>query len=315
VNKLKPHATARRGIPAHWQRTVMPEAGWYWLQADRLRAVQGDGALELNAALRGELERAAPGATVIASDRDEVIWRLRKIDSVPVGNDALWQAQTLVESRSRLFCDLRGRLASRLSSQLLHDLRNPVNALSLHADLLARLVAMPEAEDRATASLRVIRERIGELTRRQDALVSLWLAPPACGADASMQRLVENAVRLARGFGALHDIHLRVGALDRLANCRPPRIVAHVEVAMIALLLACESALLTESGVTRELAVEAVGDDRPDLIIRASICGSADVIVDELQLLLDDEPLTLCEEDGAAVLRFDPMDSAGRARQ
>src|SRR3546814_4423772 len=63
-------------------------------------------------------------------------------------SDLLWRAQALNDSRSRIFTRLRCLLSSRLSSQFLHDLRNPINALSLHADLLARMVVVRSDERR-----------------------------------------------------------------------------------------------------------------------------------------------------------------------
>jgi len=323
VNKLRPYAARRREIPAHWHSTAMPDAGWHLMQGGGLHPLQDSAALQLTAALHDELDRAAPATTIVASDDGDAIWRLRKVSGVPAGSDPLWQAQSLTESRGRVFTRLRCLLSSRLSSQFLHDLRNPTNALSLHADLLARLVTMPDAAERATVSLRVIRDRIGELTRRQSALVSLWLAQPDASPESGMQRIVENAVHVVRGFGALHEIHLRADNLDMLENCRPPAVPVHVEVAVIALLLlAYESMLAEPGGTARELLVEpAAGrSDRPGLAVRAAMPGSVDaagfawdgrrttiaVTFDELKLLLDDEPLELSLEEGHAVLRFEP---------
>src|SRR3546814_11597284 len=117
------------------------------------------------------LANAAADDTVLAIDEDFAPWRLRKVG----GSDELWRAQALNDSRSRIFTRLRCLLSSRLSSQFLHDLRNPINALSLHADLLARTVVVPGPAERSAVSLRVIRDRRTELPRRQNPFVPFCL--------------------------------------------------------------------------------------------------------------------------------------------
>lgn len=284
----------------------MPDADWHALRDGELQPLDHAEPLVLAPALHETLAKAAAGETVFASDEGDAAWRLRKV----VGSDALWRVQAVADSRSRIFTRLRCLLSSRLSSQFLHDLRNPTNALSLHTDLLARLVTMPDAAERSAVSLRVIRERLTELTRRQSALVSLWLATPAAETDTSTQGIMENAVRVVRGFGALHEIHLRADEVDALNACAGLRAPVHVEVAFIGLLmLAYQCALAAKPKAPHELALafSLTADHRVSLKIPVSIDEDAPVagfewdgrtatggaIIRDLMMLLDDEPLNL----------------------
>lgn len=284
----------------------MPDADWHELRGAELLPLDYAKPLVISAELQTTLASAPAESTILACNQSDALWRLRKI----AGRDSLWRAQALADSRSRIFTRLRCLLSSRLSSQFLHDLRNPTNALSLHVDLLARLVTMPNAAERSGVSLRVIRERLTELTRRQSALVSLWLATPAADCDTSTQAIMENAVRVVRGFGALHEIHLRADELDSLNACATLCAPVHVEVAFIGLLmLAYECALNAAPRPPHEmgLAFALTADHRVSMKIPVSIdenavtsgfewdghTASVGEIAPDLMMLLDDEPLEL----------------------
>src|SRR3546814_19589949 len=127
----------------------MPDAGWHALRDEALQPIVHAHPLAITAALCNMLANAAADDTVLAIDEDFAPWRLRKVG----GSDELWRAQALNDSRSRIFTRLRCLLSSRLSSQFLPDLRHPINALSLHAALLARLVAIGRGS---------CRERVGQ---------------------------------------------------------------------------------------------------------------------------------------------------------
>src|SRR3546814_17765183 len=140
----------------------MPDAGWHALRDEALQPIDHAQPLAITAALCNMLANAAADDTVLAIDEDFAPWRLRKVG----GSDELWRAQALNDSRSRIFTRLRCLLSSRLSSQFLHDLRNPINALSLPADLLARMVVVHGAAERSSVSVRGIRARRPDLRRR-----------------------------------------------------------------------------------------------------------------------------------------------------
>src|SRR3546814_5028001 len=139
------------------------------------------------------------------------------------------------------------------------------------------MVVVPGAAERSAFSLRVIRERLTELTRRQNAFVSLWLAKPVADPAISTQTIVENAVRVVRGFGVLHEIHLRADQLDSLNACATLRAPVHVEVALIALLRSEEHTSELQSLMRSSYAVfclkkKKLCHDRTYLILRSTDC-------------------------------------------
>jgi hypothetical protein len=317
VKTLQSYAVTRESaIPSHWQHTVLPDASWHVMRDGRLESFDGGAALLLTPELRARLEAASTAETLIASD-GATLWRLRS--SAPAGMPLLWRAQSLSESRRRLFVDLRCRLSSRLSSQLLHELRNPMNALSLHADLLARLITTADGLERAANSVQLIRDRLKDLALRQNAMVALWLAPPA-GADGGMLPRLENALRMVRAYGALHELRVRDNGLDALRHCKPPVVPAHAEVALVAwLLLACDLTLMA-ARAPRELLVEALPSPAGGLLVRLPLAIDDETpmpgtdaavpqriadFVGELALLLDDEPLTVRLDADGLSLQFD----------
>lgn len=237
----------------------MPDAGLFSLGENGLHGYESGHAVPLAAPLRARLlDRGDVGETLHVADRSGEPWRLRRFGAN--GGSAMWRFQSLEHSRCRLMERLRIALAPRLAAQVLHELRNPMNAMSLHADLLARTV--PKAEDpvqraRAEASVQVIKTRLADLNQRQGTMVALWLA--LAQADAApaptLAAVLENSLHLMRGLYSLHDVVLRAEDLDRI-TAGPDRLTTqHLHLVLIALLTAaCES--VARLGSTREVLLQ-----------------------------------------------------------
>ncbi|NKF23466.1 HAMP domain-containing histidine kinase [Solimonas marina] len=302
---------------SHWTRVAMPGAPVYRFDAGALSPCDDGETLELDAALQAQLT-AAPDAALLMAMRGDVPWRLRRCRR----ERSLWFAQPLADSRQALLSATRSYLASRLSAQLLHDLRNPMNALSLHTDLMSRLVASAETAGRASGSLQVVRERLNDLSARQNAMVELWLAPVADDVRApGLQILIERVLRMIRSHYALHEIRGRAAGLERLAACEAVTLDARLEIVLIGLLLlACDNLVMLGSGVG-EIVIEALdaadGAAMPDLWIRAPMAkttatagfGGASAqtvadVVDGFALLLDGSGVSLQLANDGQALRF-----------
>jgi len=311
---LKPYAHSGVTPHAHWLIAAMPDADWHVGTDAQLLPLDGACALALTSALLAQMQALQPGQTLLAHEQDTV-WRLRRVAAPDA--QSLWVAQPLAVSRERCFQQLRSHLGERLAPQILHELRNPMNALSLHTDLLGRLIAMPEAAERAGASARVLRDRQRDLTARHDALVALWLAPVAHGDEQTMRTLVAGALRMVRNYGSLRDIRMQVDALDALDTVQRPRAAAHVELVLVAaLLLVCDG---LAGGESQELRIEWLADDSvPTLRIAAAPSAEADAsgfawngrrvsngeVLATLALLLDGEPMTLVQDGKTLMLGF-----------
>lgn len=301
-------------VPPHWQAVPLPDADLHRFDERGLRGLGARHALAATPALLAALATAGDGALVFARAGEET-WRLQRCDA------GLCRVQALADSRQRIFTQWRAHLAARLSAQILHELRNPMNALSLHADLLGRLIGGPQPE-RGAASLQVIRERINELGARQNALVALWLATAADEPAVELPRRVEENLRMMRGHFALQEIHARVSGLERLGRCRPPRRGAPLELALIGLLLLAADAVVAtrvDEG-SAELRIETVDVDEAHCALRlhAPLAAAepapgldwdrrgatvADVLA-EIALLLDGTPLAPAFAEDGVELRF-----------
>jgi len=230
--------------PAHWREAPLPGAALLLARRDRLIRADRHEPVAAAPALLARLAAAAgDGDVVVAYDSSGAAWRLRHAGAA--GELQLWQAQSLDDSRARLFSRLRGMLGQQLSESVLHELRNPLNALSLHADLMARLLSGSAQLERAQPSLDVIKQRVGDLRRRQDAAVGFWLGDAALAeaACADLRHVVEDSLRLLRGHLALQDVRLRSEALHLIGSTRLQRGAAQARLALMTLLLmACAGA-------------------------------------------------------------------------
>lgn len=235
-------------LPPHWRHAPMPDAALCQAWPDRL--LREGHPLAASPALLAQL--AAPGqagATIAAWDSSGTAWRLRRaaVDAV----QPLWRIQSIDDSRERLLVALRGLLGRRLTGSVLHELRGPLNALSLHRDLIERVLAggdLAASAPRLQGSAGVIRERLRDLAQRQDAAVALWLGEPVPG-GVELKRLVEDSLRLLRGHLSLQEVLLRSEGLDALAGVHLARGAVEAQLVLIALLLAaCAGALRNRVG-------------------------------------------------------------------
>jgi signal transduction histidine kinase len=302
--------------PPHWRLAPLPGAPLCLPRADRLALAGGHDSLAASPALLAALAAAAaPGATLAAYDSSGAAWRLRRADAA----QPLWQVQALAESRARLLTALRGLLGPRLSGCLLHELRSPLNALSLHAELIERtllgrnpVAAVPRALD----SVAVIRERLRDLGRRQDAMAALWLG----GADnqgAALAGIVEHSLQLLRGHLSLQGIRLRGAGLEALGTVRLAQGAAEVELVLLTLLLAASEGARHNrvgAGEAEVLLVAENGAQGPSLELQAP-CETATLgselagtdgagLLAALALLLEPSGLRLEAEPAEALIRL-----------
>lgn len=316
-------APAAGRLPAHWHTAAMPEAALYRLEAGRLVCGAADAPIALTEALYASLPESASTATLAASGGG-VLWRLRPVST---GAAPLWQLQSLDESRRLLGLRLRAVLASRLSTQILHDLRNPMNALSLHADLLARLLEVPQGVERAGGSLKVVRERLKDLSARQTEMVSLWLSPiDADVRELGLQPLIEDTLRMMRSHFSLRELRVHCAGLERLEGWPRVRFGARVRLVLIALLLLASDQALAETaggpGAEMHVELSAGTQSPPELRIHTpwspeALAGrewgrpqtAVAALIDELALLVDDAgvDLALADDRTSVAMRFLPQ--------
>lgn len=303
--------------PAHWRLAPLPDAPLCEAHPDQLVQAGAHQHIAASPALLAALGHSEAPGLVCAWDSSGAAWRLRRC--AVAAARPLWWVQAVADSRARLFARLRGLLGLELGGCVLHELRGPLNALSLHADLLERLLGHgdPAANaPRARNSAEVIRERLRELRQRQDGAVALWLGEPAPGA-AALARLVEDSLRLLRGHLSLHEVRLRSEALDSIGTAQLPRGAAEAQLALIALLVAaCAGARRsrTAAGEAEVLLVAGTGGPGLSLEIQAAFDGAAlgrglagtdgDGLLAALALLLEPSGLRLEADAGLGLVRL-----------
>lgn len=224
--------------PPPWlPHAPLPGAALCLLRAGELHRIGHAEAVAASPALLAALAvpAAESGATLLAYDSSGAAWRLRH------AAQDVWLMQSVADSRARLLAGLRTVLARELADRVLHELRNPLNALSLHTDLIARLLPSddkPGDPGRARPSVNVVKQRAGDLRQRQDAAVALWLdgPPPADGKEGGLGQITEESLRLLRGHLSLQEVRLRGVALDCIGEVALPGSPAPVQIALIALL-------------------------------------------------------------------------------
>jgi signal transduction histidine kinase len=300
----------------------MPDAALFSLSDRGLLGYEVESTIPLSPSLSGRLRgESLHGDTFHVADSSGEPWRLRRCG---LGQGpAMWRFQSLEHSRCRLAERLRMALAPRLAAQVLHELRNPMNAMSLHADLLVRTVA--KAEDpvqraRAEASVQVIRARLADLNQRQDAMVALWLTLAQSGtmapAGQTLSAVVENALQLLRGLYALHGVMLRTENLDRITAIADRPASQHFQLVLIALLTAaCETAA-AHAAKTSEVTMTILDGEAGEIIIELgpSVDGrelglalgasAQDDTLAALCLLLESECIDLRESAPAGTVRL-----------
>lgn len=223
---------------ASWLRAPMPDAAACLALPDRLARLDHEPANASPRLLRTLNTAETSGRIILACDSSGELWRLRHDGAA--GPAQLWRLQPLRDSRERLFARLRAALAPELAGRVQHELRNPLNALSLHADLIGRLLQKggADAAARIAPSVEVIRQRLRELEHRQDAALALWLDRPEEGAaPATLGGVVDDCLRLLRGHLLPQNIRLHADELAPLAAVPLRGAAAPVQLGLTALLL------------------------------------------------------------------------------
>lgn len=175
-------------------------------------------------ALHGDLYRRLGGAaatkTLLAQDQQGQLWRIRPCGGPEAGAGFL--LQSLAESRFSLAALLRSAMAQRLAGHVLHELRNPLNALSLYTDVLNMLLPRagdPGALEKAATALKSIKERLQELTLRQQATVVLWCGEDRLESPIPISAIWRDVSRLMAAFLTLKTIPLQSQGLELLEQC------------------------------------------------------------------------------------------------
>jgi len=192
------------------------------------------------------LAAARVGAVLFANDAGGGAWRLRLCNAPePM---SIWQVQTIEASRLAVFARLRAMLASCMAGHVLHDLRNPMNALSLHAEMLTRIA---DADDllpqrsRIQSGSRSVKERLAELQIRQNAAFGLWLADPSFEEVGTTRAgsCMESVLRLAGGYFAMQEVRLELEGRELLERCQPKSPSSYLHIALLSILTrACDAA-------------------------------------------------------------------------
>ena len=212
-------ATTKPVTALHWHAAAFVQANLQVMKGASMIAATSGATTVLAPALAQALQSAASNVVVFAEDPQGDPWRLRR-----VANSDCFEVQSLAASRRGCLQQLRSILAAQLSGSLLHELRNPLNALGLQCDLLGRALASPLALDSQTqlvARVAQMRERLRHLLENQNALVASWLAELDPSITAEPSAVIEDALRLLRSYGSQREVQLRGEQLEALAAIGP----------------------------------------------------------------------------------------------
>lgn len=186
----------------------MPGAAACLLAADALIDLASGKRIAVSPRLTRALKEKNAGL-IVAVDAAGEPWRLRP-GAASAGAGA-WLVQALHRSRLEILSGLRSRMTTRLAPSVLHELRNPLNALTLHCDLLGRSLKKPAADAGAQAAARLaqMKERLKDLNQRQDAVGLLWLAAPEeDSAPCPFATLLDESLRLLRNECARRELRM-----------------------------------------------------------------------------------------------------------
>ena len=310
--------------PAHWLTAVLPQAPICQLQGDGLLQLTTASITPVSAPLRHALGNLpVTRRTIVAVDPTGAHWRLRR----PHGETSeFWLLQSLSDSRRLSLQNFRTAFAARLANSLLHELRNPLNALGLQCDLLGRtLKPAASAEVLVQTAGRVVqmKERLRDLLERQNSMVGLWLSDPQpAETRPELAALVDESLRLLRSYGAQREVRLQAEDLSALGLLTAPGNSIPIRIVLIAIgLLAIDSAAVPASEDASIGLYATAGADTRDgtaarLEIRAQFAAAAlpaelqfadiDEWLATLALLLDGQPIALVRSVDGIELRFLP---------
>lgn len=319
-----PSSTSRAN-PAHWLLAALPRAQVCQLGTAGLLQLETGSTTKLSAPLRQALHEApATDRTLVVVDPAGAPWRLRR---AATGAPDIWMLQSLADSRRIALQDFRGVYAARLASSLLHELRNPLNALGLQCDLLGRTLKTLTNADALTqgmARVSQMKDRLRDLLERQNSMVGLWLsAPERSEVQPKLARQIDEALRLLRSYGSQREVRLQADGLAGLDRVATPLDSLSFGIVLIALgLLAIDSAAATarpDEGAQVELQTIPGSDIDgipASLQIRAHFAASAlpaelqlknfDEWLATLALLLDAQPIELSASTNGIELNFRP---------
>ncbi len=203
-----------------WLLAAMPDADVYLLREGRMHPLDGHCVLGLSPQLLNRVDtQGRTGDILVAKDADSGYWRLRHIAAPD--NLCIWRIQSLHDSRERLRDRLRTALAPRVADHVLHDLRNPMNALSLNVDLVTQILTLGSGtteSTRVTSSLRIIKDRLRDLQTLQNHMVALWLSAPS-DIPTTAGQVIKDTLRQLRGLLMLSQTRLDIDDLGFLDTC------------------------------------------------------------------------------------------------
>jgi signal transduction histidine kinase len=305
-------------FPGHWRTAALPAAAFYQARSDALISLATATAVELSAPLQAALKTVAmAGGTLIALDKNAAYWRLRRLPGWPAD---LWLVQSLAESRRLLLQNFRAVLASRLASSLLHELRNPLNALGLQSDLLTRMLkpaATPEAVAQAAGRVSQMKERLRDLLDRQNSMAGLWLSEPADAPPLDLPLLLDETLRLLRSYGSQREVRMQAQDLPALGSGTLRLDSMTFRIVLLAIgVLAVDSAATSSIGGDKAVLMQFSAADvhqqrAATLIVRADWRADAlpgalhisklDEWLATLALLLDDQPVQLSQPHATGI--------------
>ncbi len=217
---------------------------------------------------------------------------VREIDNLATAFNAV--LRELRASQERLVASEKMSLLGRLSTFIAHEVRNPLSAIRMTAQLLQRRSADPRAREGLARIL-------GEIQRLELAVEDLLQTArpsPLSIAPVDLESVVEESVRLV----APQCRHLRVALDVRLAKDLPevPADAARLKQVVLNLLLNAIEAAGPEGSVEVET-LEVHGPDGPRvrLVVRDSGPGVAASVRDRLF-----EPFVTTKETGAGLGLF-----------
>jgi two-component system NtrC family sensor kinase len=182
-------------------------------------------------------------------------------------------AEAIEEREQRLIRSERLAAAGRLASHITHEVRNPLNSISLNTELLEEeLAELPQASrDEAQSILRAVQHEIDRLTGITEEYLQFARLPKPNLDDEDLDTIVGSLLTFLGGELAQNDVVL----VQQLAGDLPPIAVDENQIRQ-ALLNLLRNAIEAMAGSGGELTVETrqlSGDDSPLVEVRVTDQG------------------------------------------
>ncbi|MDB5987090.1 MAG: sensor histidine kinase [Nevskia sp.] len=312
-------APTSSAYPQHWLAAALPWAQVCQLQGSGLLQLASGATTKVSAPLRQALQdTAATARTIVVVDKAGAPWRLRRAAGKP---SDLWLLQSLVDSRRIALQNFRSAFAARLADSLLHELRNPLNALGLQCDLLGRTLKISTNADvlaQVTGRVSQMKERLRDLLERQNSMVGLWLSAADPEVRLELATLVDETLRLLRSYGSQREVRLQADDLAALRDVATPGDGVAIRIVLIAIgLLAIDSAASaghTDDDAQVQLQTTSSSAAAAVLEIRAQFTATTlsgelqfagfDEWLATLALLLDESPIELSHSAASSSIRL-----------